>query len=1854
MATMKTNKITCILALVLGMVSSASADEIVVWEWIGHPLDIPDNGEYATSFWVSSAPRGAHVTGVAYEVLVDDRGTPDDFWCSDYEIGLSSTARGGTGNYLLVWDNEGSLVIQGGGTDANADDDPEDDSDIDLSRSTAAFNGQAVNQMWYFSVKDNVGRHWSLETGLGCLKKVKLTIQYEAEPFHFHDPNLKAAVETQLGVTNPTPSDMLLLTELDAENKGISDLTGLEYAVNLAWLNLKANQLTDLSPLAGLTNLSRLYLSDNQISDLRPLAGLTNLETLDISANQINNISPMKGLTNLTGILLSNNQISDISPLAGLTNLVILWLDYNHIQDITSLKGLTNLFWLHLDVNKISDISPLAGLTNLGFLGLGSNQISDISPLAGLTNLLGLRLSNNQISDISTLAHLAIRFTLYLQANPLNPEACSIYIPQIRINNPGITIYCDPCPPTKPTVGALGTDSITATSAILFGMITDDGGEACQYQFRYRKAGGSYTYTEWTGSVRAGEWIFHSLTGLDQNSTYDFAARAKNLSFGEGDWPATDMTFTTLYIIPPTVTTEAACDITGTAATLQGRIDDDGNEVCEYQFEYYIPTTFYIIGEEYSHSTSYQGRVQTGEHFSSRVIGLDPNRTYYFTVRARNSAGEGDSSLELSFTTPVIKATVTTLPATRVTPREARLNGKLTQDGGNSCQYRFRYKRGADGNYEYTSWTGHKHTGSSLYEDVGGLTQDATYYFAVQVRNNSVGESDWGTEQTFTTVPLPEITDVRGTHFTKNIDVYFLDGIDLNEEVTVGVEWNGLPPGKVIWKRTCLEGEPPPPIEDNCPGNEVSRTFNVGSNIGDGCRLSVYAISENRWCSASKLANFRVISQPPMEEGMELSPVSYRRYIRDVWTLRYESGLVPLKIFDDSSGNFGYTIPDWVPMFGGYGVRHLLRVRDKMTVWPQGQLCTASEQYYIDMADYEFAGKAIDLDIGLFKQSYYDEYWFTNASLSESCKARYPIWYFPITICGIGIKVEVGTAVDLYNQYSLGSPWTGTVKIDPKIYAKAGCDVGLASLKATGKGGLKFHVWYPQYEASKAQLEKFCIDMSIVVKGSIGTWKFKKTGSWESPPWRWCPVDKSESVASYVSFASSDLGETFLSIDGGKWELMARDYLGADYAVWLPPAPDERRGKAALTTLVGPSETQVGSVKEQVLQANIFENSQPTLATDKGELLMAWVYDDPSRSSANRSEVVFSRSDGGTWTPPVPIWDDGTADMSPQLAVLPSGQVLCVWENANRLLSDDEELDDMASALEIAVASYDSETGLWSTNPLTSDSHLDRTPQIVTAANNTAFVVWVYNEKDDILGVDPNATDTIRYCFWNGSTWSQPGTAATGIGSTLKTALAYNGTRAVYAYTIDTDGDPLTDGDRELYALVYDGSGWSRPIRLTNDNVADVNPQVVFDGEGEVLLVWYREGSIVSCRNLNIGTLQQVFQPDGVGARNFRLVKGPAGHISLVWTSSSTKSEGIDIVSATYDPLLGVWSNVYQLTSDIDEEVALTAAYVDSDELALAYDKGRIRTDAEGDEETYRTDLCVLRHKLVSDLAVLTEDISVTPTNPRPGDTVNIKAVIHNIGSFAEADVHVGFYYGDPADTGYGGRIGDVQVIKGPIVAGGTGEATVSWTIPDTNNLQQVYVVVDPPSHSDHDVASIQVLVPDLTVDSVQWEKTANNVRRITASIANQGVGSSHNVGATIRMDSPRGQELHGFTFPVINAGSSREVSWGWDISGIDFNDPEIVLCVVVDEDQKIQESDEQNNTGMCVLHVSKAADLTDDGSVDVEDLAMLSENWLKLNQGEESDWQPDCDLNHDGQIDLKDFSILGKDWNWAARWHTE
>jgi len=176
------------------------------------------------------------------------------------------------------------------------------------------------------------------------------------------DPNLQAAIrqELELGEYDElTVEDLEGLTSLDAGGRGILNIRGLEYCINLTDLNLADNYVNDLLPLAELTQLTSLTLSSNDVSDLEPLSNLVQLQQLDLYDNHIADLAPLSLLDQLESLTLWQNDISDISPLAGLASLTYLDLEANQISDIAALQYLPALETLHLTDNHISDLQPL-------------------------------------------------------------------------------------------------------------------------------------------------------------------------------------------------------------------------------------------------------------------------------------------------------------------------------------------------------------------------------------------------------------------------------------------------------------------------------------------------------------------------------------------------------------------------------------------------------------------------------------------------------------------------------------------------------------------------------------------------------------------------------------------------------------------------------------------------------------------------------------------------------------------------------------------------------------------------------------------------------------------------------------------------------------------------------------------------------------------------------------------------------------------------------------------------------------------------------------------------------------------------------------------------------------------------------------------------------------------------------------------------------------------------------------------------------------------------------------------------------------------------------------------------------
>jgi uncharacterized protein (TIGR03067 family) len=233
-------------------------------------------------------------------------------------------------------------------------------------------------------------------------------------PPPFKDKNLEAAVRAALHqpTGDLTDSNLLNLYILEAPDKKIESLAGLDKCKNLMQLKITKNQVFDLRPLRELTNIQSLDIADNKISDISPLAALTKLQYLEGSNNQIARIDALAAMAALNSLYLGGNQIVDLAPVAKLNKLWTLSTPKNKITDIAPIASLTRLSTLDVSDNQVADLSALSKFKEINLLILERNKISDLTPLINLLKV-----------DAQGEKRIGPFLMLYLSGNPLSETA---------------------------------------------------------------------------------------------------------------------------------------------------------------------------------------------------------------------------------------------------------------------------------------------------------------------------------------------------------------------------------------------------------------------------------------------------------------------------------------------------------------------------------------------------------------------------------------------------------------------------------------------------------------------------------------------------------------------------------------------------------------------------------------------------------------------------------------------------------------------------------------------------------------------------------------------------------------------------------------------------------------------------------------------------------------------------------------------------------------------------------------------------------------------------------------------------------------------------------------------------------------------------------------------------------------------------------------------------------------------------------------------------------------------------------------------------------------------------------------
>ncbi|MDD3174085.1 MAG: leucine-rich repeat domain-containing protein [Herbinix sp.] len=303
-----------------------------------------------------------------------------------------------------------------------------------------------------------------------------------------------------------------------------------------------------------------------------------------------------------------------------------------------------------------------------------------------------------------------------------------------------------------------------------------------------------------------------------------------------------------------------------------------------------------------------------------------------------------------------------------------------------------------------------------------------------------------------------------------------------------------------------------------------------------------------------------------------------------------------------------------------------------------------------------------------------------------------------------------------------------------------------------------------------------------------------------------------------------------------------------DQSYWLgtsadndePTSEDEEK----LITLLN-DVSNLGEYSSAMLQTNVFYSAKPQIViTDNGVKMMVWTADIKNRPTGNHTAVVYSIYDeiSMTWSEPVIIDDDGTADFEPSLATK-GDDIYIVWmDSKNNNFTGDSTLAEIAASCEICVAVYNSVSKSFSVSTLTDNVYIDMKPAI-TIVNDSAYIAWVSNYNNDILS--STGENTVHIAVGSNSSWIVSSYSSAKDRAILSLAVGEINSSPYIAYSLDGDGDLTTTNDIEIMC----GDITNSALPITSNNIYEQSVQFAKINNTNIL-TWYANGLIYYTEDL--------------------------------------------------------------------------------------------------------------------------------------------------------------------------------------------------------------------------------------------------------------------------------------------------------------------------------------------------------------------------------------------------------------------
>ena len=407
----------------------------------------------------------------------------------------------------------------------------------------------------------------------------------------------------------------------------------------------------------------------------------------------------------------------------------------------------------------------------------------------------------------------------------------------------------------------------------------------------------------------------------------------------------------------------------------------------------------------------------------------------------------------------------------------------------------------------------------------------------------------------------------------------------------------------------------------------------------------------------------------------------------------------------------------------------------------------------------------------------------------------------------------------------------------------------------------------------------------------------------------------------------------------------------------------------------------------QILQQNVYNDAKPQIVcTDNGIKVMTFITDVPERTTGNHTAVAYSIYDDttDTWSKPLLVEDDGTADMLPQLAT-DGKAIYLTWVNTNR---DDftatTSVDEMARTCEISVAEFDTAKKCFKNiTRLTNDTYADINPSLVVE-DGKAYVSWITNMDSDVIQL--SGENIVKYASnvkgeWDSDIYETLDKPITDV----QIGILQND--VAVAYLEDNDEDMTTTDDTKLFVGNVEGA--AEEIIADKQGIQSVQ---FIKLEGQDVLGFSANDGFYYTQDTKMYTC--LFEKEEQSNIRYNCISGKTSDLLLC---SEAGEKGVDIRGYLYKD--GKLSKEIPITNQ-DKYIKEPNGFYQDGEFYVVFT--RSTADICDTEMMSSTDICTMHFKEYEDLKI--DNLSVDEETVAPGQKGSLQVDVINQGLKEQKD----------------------------------------------------------------------------------------------------------------------------------------------------------------------------------------------------------------------------------------------------------